>query len=208
MRLFGWQWLKMAPEGDGGTGAAGATAAAAAPAAGTTTTQATTTTAAAPVAGAAGTTQAATVAQPAAQQQPAQPAASAALSDENARLNAELKAALAAAQRFTADELAKKRREIVRSGMSVQMSDADLDLMLPKVDPRTPEGETALGAWRQARQDWYPAAVEAPRATSEDMAAKLPERLKTSSIFGPDALRHAHASMNARGGSMNARGGR
>ena len=198
MRLFGWRWLKMAPEGDGGTGAPGAAATAAAPAAGTTTTQATTTTTAAPVAGAAGTTQAATVIQPAAQQQAPATQASTALAEENARLNAELKAALATANSFTADELAKQRRAVARNGMSVKISDADLDAVLPKVDPRTPEGEAALGQWRAARQDWYPAAVEAPRATSEDMAAKLPERLKTSQIFGPEALRHAHATMNSR----------
>lgn len=189
MRLFGWQWLKMAPEGDAGTGGAGGTTVA--------TTEPTMTATPPPAA----VTTAAVQAPAPQPTQPTTPAPSSALADENARLNAELKAALAAANSFTADELAKKRREIARAGMSVKMTDADLDKVLPNVDPRTPEGETALGQWRAARQDWYPAAVEAPRAKPDDMAARLPERLKTSSIFGPDALRHAHASMNApRGG--------
>ena len=190
MRLFGWMWVKMAPEGDAGTGGAGGSTVA--------TTEPTMTATPPPA-----VVTAAAVQTPA--PQPTQPTAptapSSALADENARLNAELKAALAAANSFTADELAKRRREIARAGMSVKMTDADLDKVLPNVDPRTPEGETALGRWRAERQDWYPAAVEAPRAKPDDMAARLPERLKTSSIFGPDALRHAHASMNApRGG--------
>lgn len=150
---------------------------------------------------------AAPVAQPAPAQAPAQkpalkrPAAAAPKPSpvaEQQALNAELRKTLEESRKMVEADRAKRRLEIVREGMVAPLRDDDLELMIPKVDPTTPEGLAALKKWKADRSDLYPAPLVAPRAKAEDLQKRLPPRLSKSVLFGAESFKRAHEAMRVR----------
>lgn len=84
------------------------------------------------------------------------------------------------------DDKRAARRAFIRSmpGFASKVSDANLDKLLPDVDPRTQEGERALGEWRRSNSEFFSAPVDPPAADAAKLAGEI--GIKGSHIFGPD----------------------
>lgn len=120
-----------------------------------------------------------------------------ALAAENARLRQTIETELAASRGEREADVARRRRDFVKRGMSTPIPDTELDKILPPgADPLKDDGAALLGQWRAEHHYYYPPIVEAPRAKVEDLTARIPKPLQTSSLFGPDSFRFAHTQMH------------
>lgn len=95
---------------------------------------------------------------------------------------------------------AQRRAEVRGYGLAVDLSDAELDALIPKVNPSTAEGRTALTKWREEKtaSGLFKGPAAPPSADPEQVVTAVTERVKTSSrLVRPGVVRNALTVIHA-----------